>query len=130
MGEGRQLWMQEQVTGGPGVKSDVGKPRMDLIAPSALFALGRVLEIGARKYSDRNWEAGMPFGRPFAAIMRHLWAWWNGEDRDPESGLSHLDHALCELMFLVEFEDRLNRYGKQEKYIQDDRPMPAGRLHV
>jgi len=49
-----------------------------------------------------NWRLGMPFGRIYAAAQRHLWAWWDGEDIDPESGLNHLDHAACNLAFLIE----------------------------
>jgi len=35
--------------------------------------------------------------------LRHLTAWWAGEDLDPESGLHHLAHAACCLMFLLEY---------------------------
>jgi hypothetical protein len=91
---------------GFGHKCDQNKPRYDLVPPEALDALARVLTLGAAKYTDRNWEAGMAWGRPFAACMRHLWAWWGGESRDPESGLSHLAHALCCVAFLIAYEAR------------------------
>jgi len=55
---------------------------------------------------ERNWERGMGWGRVFGAAMRHLWAWWAGEDKDPETGLSHLAHALCCVMFLATYERR------------------------
>ena len=42
--------------------------------------------------------------RPLAAAMRHIMAFNDGEDKDPESGLSHLAHAACCIMFLLEFE--------------------------
>lgn len=89
-----------------GRKDDGGKPRMDLIAPEMMVALGSVLEYGARKYSARNWEQGMDWGRVFAAMMRHMWAWWRGEASDPETGMSHLWHAACCVMFLVAYEAR------------------------
>lgn len=79
---------------------------MDLVPPEVLFALGEVLTFGAAKYSERNWEKGMAWGRPFAALMRHMWAWWMGEKFDPETGFSHLHHALCCLAFLVAYEKR------------------------
>mgnify|MGYP000957934659 CR=1 FL=1 len=66
------------------------------------------------KTGERNWELGMSWSRPFAALMRHMWAWWRGEAADPETGMSHLHHACCCLMFLVAFESR--HAG------QDDRP--------
>lgn len=89
-----------------GVKLDTGKVRMDLIPPEAMFALATVLTFGAEKYAARNWEKGMSWGRVFGALMRHLWAWWRGEGKDPETGYSHLWHALCCVVFLVAYEER------------------------
>jgi hypothetical protein len=74
-----------------------------LIPPSAEKALAEILTFGARKYEDRDWEQGITWGRVYGAARRHLNDWWNGEDNDPESGLSHLKHALCNLAFLIEF---------------------------
>ena len=88
------------------VKYDNGKPRMDLIPPEAMLALGAVLEVGARKYSGRNWELGFEWGRSDAALKRHLIAWEAGQDNDPETGLPHLWHVLANAAFLVTFEAR------------------------
>lgn len=88
------------------IKHDAHKPRYDLIPPEALDAFVQVLTYGAEKYEDRNWEKGMPWGRFFAACMRHLWAWWRGETNDPETGLPHLAHACCCIMFLLTYECR------------------------
>ena len=85
-----------------GVKYDDKKPRIDLVPASTLFSLGRVLEYGANKYDTRNWEEGLEYGRLFGALQRHIWAWWGGEDLDPESGLPHIEHALCCLSMLNE----------------------------
>jgi len=98
-----------------GRKDDQQKPRMDLIPPEAIDALSHVLTDGADRYGDRNWEKGMRWGRPFAACMRHLWAWWRGETTDPDSGRSHLWHALCCVAFLVAYEQR--------SVGEDDRPQ-------
>lgn len=83
------------------VKFDTGKPRMDLIAPELIIELGKILEFGARKYEDRNWERGIDWGRYYGALQRHLWAWWSGEENDLETNESHLSHAACCLMFLL-----------------------------
>lgn len=90
----------------PAWKHDAGKPRMDLIAPEFLVGTANVLAFGAAKYSERNWEQGMSWGRCFGALMRHMWAWWGGEKADPETGFSHLHHAACCLMFLIAYEER------------------------
>lgn len=95
---------QDLSTGG--VKHDIGKPRYELIAPEFLHGLAEILTFGAEKYDDRNWEKGMAWGRPFGALQRHLWAWWNGEEIDAETGKSHLHHAACCLMFLSAYEAR------------------------
>lgn len=85
-------------------KHDGGKPRIGLIPAALIFALGRVLTYGALKYGEWNWVKGMAWSRPFDACQRHLWVWSSGEDLDPESGMPHLWHAVCELSFLVAYE--------------------------
>jgi hypothetical protein len=40
--------------------------------------------------------------RYYAAALRHLPAWRGGEELDPESGLTHLAHALANAAFLME----------------------------
>lgn len=98
-----------------GRKDDAGKTAFEYISPEAMIELARVLEFGARKYAPRNWEKGMAWGRVFGAMMRHAWAWWRGENNDPETGLSHMAHALCCAMFLLHYSIR--RTGT------DDRPV-------
>ena len=104
-----------EVTAHQAVKHDDGKPRYDLVPPEALDALSRVLTFGAAKYSSRNWEKGMDWGRVFGAMMRHAWAWWRGEHKDPETGYSHLWHVLCCAAFLVTYEQR--RIGKDDRHV-------------
>lgn len=62
--------------------------------------------MGAEKYGERNWERGIAWSRVFAAALRHLWAWWRGENADPETGLPHLAHAACNLLFLLAYHRR------------------------
>lgn len=89
--------------GETGRKDDQGKPRYDLIPPEALHQVVLVLTSGANRYGDDNWRHVTGLRRRyFAAAMRHLWAWWRGEDTDPDSGLSHLAHAACCVLFLLE----------------------------
>ena len=89
-----------------GVKHDEGKARYDLIPPEIEEAIAMVLSFGAAKYGERNWEKGMRWGRPYAAMRRHMAAWWKGEERDAESGMPHTWHAACCLAFIVAFEAR------------------------
>jgi len=89
-----------------GIKYDAGKARYDLIPPEIEEAIAMVLTFGAAKYGERNWEKGMHWGRPYAAMRRHMAAWWKGEERDAESGMPHTWHAACCLAFIVAFEAR------------------------
>ena len=83
-----------------GKKYDAGKSRLDLIPHEALEELGKVLAFGANKYTAGNWANGINYSRLIAAAFRHLSAFNGGEDLDPESGLCHIDHAMCNLVFL------------------------------
>lgn len=98
-------------------RADAGKLRYDLIPPRVIEDLTKVLTGGAQKYGDHNWSknGGMRWTRCYSSMMRHIQAWYGGEDTDPESGLSHLAHAMCNLSFLMEYE-RINQDG-------DDRPF-------
>ena len=89
---------------GGGLRHNTGKLPVDLVPPSAIFGMAKVLEAGAKKYEARNWERGMKWTTVYASLMRHLLKWMNGEDVDPESGCSHMEHVLCNAAFLVEYE--------------------------
>lgn len=93
-----------------GVKLDTGKPRMDLVlreVPHVLSGLAMGLGHGAEKYGVGNWlEVADGKHRYTAALLRHLTDYYSGELNDPESGLSHLSHALVNVAFLYELEVR------------------------
>ena len=90
----------------PGVKFDVGKPEYGLLPAMALDQVVQVLTFGAQKYSADNWRLVPDANRRyFDAMQRHTWAWKRGETLDPESGMPHLAHAVCCMMFLLELEN-------------------------
>ena len=97
---------REEVPKDEFVKSDDNKSRYDLLPPEMLEETAQVLAFGAQKYSDNNWVKGASWSRYFSAMMRHMWAWWRGEDNDPETGYSHLAHASCCLGFLMAYQRR------------------------
>ena len=103
------------------IKFDSDKPfRPELLSPELILQVSEVLAFGAKKYADRDWEKGMSWGRPFGALMRHMWAWWGGEQKDAETGFSHLAHAGCCLMFLMAYESR--KIGIDDRTIQSGEP--------
>lgn len=89
---------------GTALKFDDGKLPLHLLSTEAMNQTAAVLQFGADKYAAHNWRKGFVWSRPLAAAMRHITAFNAGEDKDPESGLSHLAHAACCIMFLLEFE--------------------------
>ena len=86
-------------------KSDAGKPRLSLVPPSIIEAVGRVRTYGTEKYGDpENWRQVEP-QRYRDALMRHICAYLREPDGvDPESGLKHLEHIACNVAFLLEME--------------------------
>jgi hypothetical protein len=108
---------QITVTPAVAVKHDTGKTDWSLMPWEAVEEINKVLEFGARKYAAHNWTQGEGFRytRVLSSLFRHLFSWSRGEDLDPESGLSHLAHAGCNVIFLIYY----NRY--KERYSNDDR---------
>lgn len=105
-----------------GVKYDSNKPMVDLIPAEVIFGLGEVLTFGAKKYQKANWAKGINHSRLIAAALRHLYKFSNGQDLDDESGLSHIDHAMCNLAFLKwmhtnrkDLDDRWTTILKEEE---------------
>lgn len=90
-----------------GLKFDGGKPRWDLVQLDVFEEVAAILEFGARKYEANSWQtvAGAE-GRYLAALLRHITAYQRGEELDAESGLPHLAHAACNLMFLRWFQQQ------------------------
>ena len=88
-----------------GRKFDGEKLEFGLLPPLALEEVVRVLTFGAKKYERGNWQK-VPESkrRYFDAMERHIWAWKKGEKLDTESGIHHLAHAMCCLMFLYEHD--------------------------
>jgi hypothetical protein len=112
-GDTMQVYIKEQlelktVVGemptGTALKFDDGKLPLHLLSTEAMNQTAAVLQFGADKYAAHNWRKGFVWSRPLSAAMRHITAFNAGEDKDPESGLSHLAHAACCIMFLLEFE--------------------------
>lgn len=83
-----------------GLRYDDGKPPLTLLDPLALEGTAAVLGFGAKKYSANNWKKGMAWSKVIGSLMRHTLKFISGEDLDPESGLPHVDHIMCNAMFL------------------------------
>ena len=87
------------------IKADGGKARLDLIPYDSLYLIADGFAYGAKKYTADSWRTGEwpTSSRVFASIMRHLTKWQTGEDTDPESGVSHLAHAGCQILMMLHY---------------------------
>src|SRR5271166_463886 len=86
------------------IKKDAEKNRLDLLSAPWIEGVGLVLTFGARKYAAHNWRRGLSQSRLMGAALRHLFSYLKGQDLDEETGLSHLLHASCCLMFAYELK--------------------------
>lgn len=98
----------------------IQKPRLDLIPLNALTYIALGLQEGARKYGSASWREvpSVDLAQYVAATMRHLMAYADGEDIDPESGNPHLAHAMASLAIMVDLIENGNG--------TDTRPAVAG----
>jgi len=97
-----------------GRKDDAEKPDLSLLPREALEATARAFEYGAKKYGRYNYIQGMDWHRIIAAAMRHITAFNAGEDKDKESGLSHLAHASAAINMLIVYE--VQQLGKDTRF--------------
>lgn len=89
-----------------GLRYDEGKPEFHLIPADALRELGKVYTSGAKKYAPYNWERGMNWSRCYNSLLRHLYAFWEGEKHDAETGHHHMAHAAWNAIALLAYSVR------------------------
>ena len=78
-----------------GIKYDDGKPDLSMVSLELMEEVAYVRMFGAKKYARDNWKLGFKVTRSCAAALRHIFKFLSGETIDPESGRSHLAHAVC-----------------------------------
>lgn len=108
-----------------GLKLDEGKLRFDLFPPYPLMKVAEVFTIGAKKYSDRNWEKGISWGRIYGAMQRHSWNWWAGQQKDPVDGQHHLSSVAWCAMVLMQYELTHPELDDRSKGPNDKPVQPA-----
>ena len=86
-----------------GLRFNAGKPRWSLMHYKSMEPMIRVLEYGAEKYDDHNWQKGLIPVEVLECLQRHLAAIMDGEVNDPESGLPHIGHVMCNAMMFSYF---------------------------
>jgi hypothetical protein len=100
------------------VKYDKQKAALGLLPLEVLSPVAEVFSFGAAKYGEFDWYydgKNTEWIRTFSSIQRHLFAWHNGEDIDPDSGLPHLAHATSQLMILMSHVDNHPKMDNRRK---------------
>lgn len=89
---------------GSAARRNRGKPTWHQIPMHLLAGVARVLMAGELKYRKFNWVHGMSWSVCFDCTMNHLFKWWYcREDVDDETLEHHIDHAICNLLFLKHY---------------------------
>lgn len=109
----KEIRITDELTGG---QKGMKECQMGALDPQALMEIGRVAGFGAHKYARYNFAKGYAWSLSYDALQRHLMAFWNGEDNDPESGLPHLAHAGWHCLALMTFS--LRKRGTDDRFPQ------------
>lgn len=107
-----EVRVTDPVTGG---QKGTKLARFGLLPFDSLWEVAEVYGLGAKKYAERNWQRGYKWSLSFDALQRHLALWWEGEETDSESGLSHLAHAAFHILALIWF--RKHAKGTDDRYV-------------
>lgn len=86
--------------------------RYDLLPGEALDIIAEHYAVGAEKYAAHNWRRGYEWSKAFAAMMRHAWLFWRGEDNDKETGTPHMAAVAFHAMSLLTFGRYPERYAR------------------
>jgi len=87
-----------------GSRDNKSKPQLSFIldAPNACEGLAKRFEIGCDKYGRNNWKKGLNWVELIDSMQRHILAFQNGEDIDPEDGQPHVWAIAWNVIILVE----------------------------
>lgn len=91
------------------------KPSLHHVPPRVLLEVAQAMMEGSKKYGIYNYrKAGVHFSTYYSSTFRHLISWFEGNDIDEDSGLSHVTKAIAGLVVL--------RDSMIEGNFIDDRP--------
>lgn len=109
---------------GSGARFNDGKTPYRFVPLFVLEGAARVFEDATKRkenpYPMWNWAKGMPWSVPYECMLRHLDAWYRGEDLDPQSGKPHLAHVMCNLIMLTVYAATYREGDDRPKGVFDD----------
>lgn len=99
------------------------KAPMSTVPANVMAEVGVAMLEGACKYGRSNYRvAGVRSSVYYDAVIRHLFSWWEGEDIDPDSGMSHITKAITSLVVL--------RDAMIQDMATDDRPPRSKKFYA
>lgn len=99
------------------------KPPLHLVPTALNIYAAQAMRNGAAKYGPFNWRTKPIIASVYvSAALRHLNAWFDGEERAEDSNVEHLAHCVASLAILIDAIECGN--------VVDDRPAagPAPKL--
>lgn len=111
-----EMFRQEEVrsVSSTGAEKGVKRARHSLIPGVALEMVAEHYAAGAEKYEKHNWRKGYEWTKSIDSLTRHLHAFGEGQNLDPETKTPHMAavafHALTLLTFMVEHPEFDDRY--------------------
>lgn len=102
----------------PKTRYGLAKPGLSTTPTTALLMMGRVFDLGAKKYGAFNWRKDpVSASIYYDAMLRHSFQWYDGVNDDIESKMPHLAHtmACCGIILDAHAHGTLN----------DNRPTPG-----
>jgi len=97
------------------LKANEGKIEWSVLPYDALEHVVEVFEFGAVKYGKPyTYRAGITYSKLFSATLRHLIAWWMGEDKADDSKCLHLAHAAANCLMLLAMMNK-KRFDNRDK---------------
>lgn len=101
----------------------IRKAPMSTVSAAVLSEMGVAMLEGAAKYGRHNYRGvGVRASVYYDATIRHLFSWWEGEDTDPDSGMSHVTKAIVSLVVL--------RDAMIQSKVEDDRPPRSAEFYA
>lgn len=108
-----------RTTSRTGGEKGVKPQRLSLLPTQALWTISEVYGFGEKKYAAHNWRRGYEWSKSYDALQRHLSAWWERDEFDEESGLSHLAHAGFHLFALIIFRNNPRYAEFDDRYKEE-----------
>lgn len=111
-----------------GDRFNQGKLKWSLVCYKSLEPMVEVLMFGAIKYAPHNWKKGLLYTEICESMLRHIYNFLDGRNRDKESRLLEVGHIMCNALFLSfmylfrpDLDDRENPDSREDEVTEDNK---------